>query len=72
MKTEKEILAIAEEQKQHAVFILNTVFLKTPTGFENSAAKALVDLIVSAAVLETSAALKSAIESSGGQKRVEE
>ena len=72
MKTEKEILAIAEEQKQHAVFILNTVFLKTSTGFENSAAKALVDLIVSAAVLETSAALKSALESSGGQKRVEE
>lgn len=72
MKTEKEILAIAEEQKQHAVFILTTVFLKTSTEFENSAAKALVDLIVSAAVLENSAVLKSALESSGGQKRVEE
>lgn len=72
MKTEKEIRAIAEKHKQHAVFILNTVFLKTPTEFENTAATALVDLIVSAAVLEISATLQLALESSGVQKRVEE
>ena len=57
MKTKKEIFAIAEEQKQRAVFILNTVFLKNPPEYENSAATAFVDAIVSAAMLEITAAL---------------
>jgi hypothetical protein len=70
MKTEKEILAMADEQKQRAVAILNRFFLNTP--LENSAATALVDAIVYAAILEISAALKPALESSGRQKSVEE
>jgi hypothetical protein len=69
MKTEKEILAIAEEQKQRAVAILNRFFLNTP--LENSVATDLVDAIVSAAMLEISAAQAAALESSGRQKSEE-
>jgi hypothetical protein len=54
----EQIRDLAEEQKQLAAHILDRVFLKTPPGYEHSAARDLVNFIVNAAILEISAVQK--------------